>query len=147
MYPVRNVTYVSGRSISSRGSPLSVALMIHARRPLTPALKRIDALTDGVARAYRAADQSWPRRPRVKRRSTGTLAGTAVLAYRKHHANPMRSPEYLRKQAEKCRRLAGQMTNTPVAEQLAKLASEYEAEAEQCETCTPPDEVRGRNRM
>ena len=41
----------------------------------------------------------------------------------------MRSPEYLRKQAEKCRRLAHQLTNTPVADQLLELAFEYESEA------------------
>jgi hypothetical protein len=41
----------------------------------------------------------------------------------------MRSPEYLRKQARKCRRLAAQLTNTPVADRLLELASEYENEA------------------
>jgi hypothetical protein len=42
----------------------------------------------------------------------------------------MRSPEYLRKQAEKCRRLASQLTNSPVAAELVELAAEYDAEAE-----------------
>ena len=41
----------------------------------------------------------------------------------------MRSPEYLRKQAQKCRRMAGQMTNTQVAGELLALAAEYDAEA------------------
>ena len=41
----------------------------------------------------------------------------------------MRSPEYLRKQAQKCRRLAGQLINTQVASELLELAAEYEAEA------------------
>jgi hypothetical protein len=41
----------------------------------------------------------------------------------------MRSREYLRKQAEKCRRLAAQLANSPVANELVELAAEYEAEA------------------
>jgi hypothetical protein len=41
----------------------------------------------------------------------------------------MRSPEYLRRQAQKCRRLAGQLTNAQVAGELLELAAEYEAEA------------------
>jgi hypothetical protein len=42
---------------------------------------------------------------------------------------PVRNPEYLRKQAQKCRRLASQLTNTQVAGELLELAAEYEAEA------------------
>jgi hypothetical protein len=42
----------------------------------------------------------------------------------------MRSPEYLRKQAEKCRRLASQFTNSPIANKLLELATEYDAEAD-----------------
>jgi len=41
----------------------------------------------------------------------------------------MRSPGYLHNQAQKCRRLAGQLSNTPVADELLQLAAEYEAEA------------------
>ena len=41
----------------------------------------------------------------------------------------MRSPEYLRKQARRCRRLAGQLTNAQVAGELKALAEEYDAEA------------------
>ena len=41
----------------------------------------------------------------------------------------MRSPEFLRKQADKCRRLASQVTSPAVADQLNSLAAEYEAEA------------------
>ena len=44
-------------------------------------------------------------------------------------APPVRTPEYLRKQAQKCRRLAGQLTTTQVAAELLELAAEYEAEA------------------
>jgi hypothetical protein len=39
----------------------------------------------------------------------------------------MRGPEYLRKQAQKCRRLLGQLTNTQVAGELLELAAEYDA--------------------
>jgi hypothetical protein len=41
----------------------------------------------------------------------------------------MRSPEFLRKQASRCRRLANQVITPGVADQLNSIAAEYEAEA------------------
>ena len=41
----------------------------------------------------------------------------------------MRKPFYLRSQAQRCRRLASQLTDHGAAEHLLALAAEYEAEA------------------
>jgi hypothetical protein len=41
----------------------------------------------------------------------------------------MRTPEFLLKQAQRCRRWASQLTNAPAAEELLALAAEYESEA------------------
>ena len=41
----------------------------------------------------------------------------------------MRTPSFLRGQAQRCRRLASQITNDHTAEHLLALAAEYEAEA------------------
>ena len=63
---------------------------------------------------------------------------------------PMRTPEYLRNLAEKCRRLASQLTNEPVADQLAQLAAEYEAQADtnqlQMQAGDEPDDEQGSRR-
>ncbi len=50
---------------------------------------------------------------------------------RTSRGSKLRSPSYLRTQAQRCRRLASQLTDYSAAEHLLALAAEYEAEADE----------------